>query len=234
MSDRRTSTRPAGAKASRSGRGSRARGEQTRAKILEGVVRVIARDGVGGVTHRAVAAESNVNLSLTTYYFVDRYDLVASAFEVFVVQGRVELDRHWARAFEHIAAILAKGRSKAARVRLRDYVADQIVRYVRGKLADAPLGVALEQHIFTEALVDERLTELGAAHRAHLLEPMRKLCELGGSDQPAVDADLLLGTILRLEYESLLLPAGKPDARRMRASLGRLLGFIFAVDRDRR
>ena len=39
-------------------RGTRPRGEQTRQKILEATLRVIARDGVRGTTHRAVAREA--------------------------------------------------------------------------------------------------------------------------------------------------------------------------------
>jgi DNA-binding transcriptional regulator YbjK len=213
----------------RSQRASRERGERMRARILEAVVRIIARDGVRGVTHRAVAAEAGVSLSLTTYYFVDRYDLVASAFAVFVGRGRDDLERRWQRAFERIDALLAAGDDPAPRARLRDYVAKEMADYAYRKIVDAPLGLAVEQHIFSEVLVDPRLAELADLHRGQLLTPLVELCRKFGSDDAELDADLLLGTILRLEYDSLLVPREAVDRRRLRASLARLLGWILRV-----
>ena len=60
-------------------RARRARGEQTRLKILDAVLKVIAREGTRGVTHRSVAAEAGVQLSLTTYYFSDIGALIREA-----------------------------------------------------------------------------------------------------------------------------------------------------------
>ena len=210
-------------------RASRERGERTRAKIVEAVERVIARDGVRGVTHRAVAAEAGVNLSLTTYYFVDRYDLVATAFAVFVGYGTEELEQHWARAFRHVERLLDQGGGRAGRAKLRDYVTDQVVDYVHRKIVEAPLGLAVEQHIFSEALLDPRLMDLATEHRRKLLAPLVKLCQMFGSDEARLDADLLFGTILRLEYEALLVPADEVDRRHIRASIRRVLGWILKL-----
>ena len=52
----------------------RAKGEQTRNKILEAAIEVIAKLGVKGTTHRAVALQADTQLSLTTYYFKDIKD----------------------------------------------------------------------------------------------------------------------------------------------------------------
>jgi DNA-binding transcriptional regulator YbjK len=41
-------------------RGTRTRGGQTRQKILDATLRVIAREGVRGTTHRAIASEADV------------------------------------------------------------------------------------------------------------------------------------------------------------------------------
>ena len=58
-----------GRKASRHG------SEQRRQLILDAAMRIVIRDGVRGVRHRAVAAEAGVPLSATTYYFKDIDDL---------------------------------------------------------------------------------------------------------------------------------------------------------------
>lgn len=59
------SVRYQGRKASRQG------SEQRRQAILDAAMRLIVRDGVRAVRHRAVAAEAQVPLSATTYYFKD-------------------------------------------------------------------------------------------------------------------------------------------------------------------
>ncbi len=55
--------------------------EDKRARILEGVMRVLARDGLAGVTMRAVATEAGVALGLLNYHFEDKDSLVAAALE---------------------------------------------------------------------------------------------------------------------------------------------------------
>ena len=67
-----------GRKASRQG------SEQRRQAILDAALRIIVRDGVRAVRHRAVAAEADVPLSATTYYFKDINDLITDTFALFV------------------------------------------------------------------------------------------------------------------------------------------------------
>ncbi|PWJ53853.1 transcriptional regulator, TetR family [Quadrisphaera granulorum] len=57
----------------------RARGLARRTLLLEAAVRVVSAKGVGGVTHRAVAAEAGVPASSTTYFFESLDDLIGEA-----------------------------------------------------------------------------------------------------------------------------------------------------------
>jgi len=50
--------------------------------ILEATLRVIARRGADGATHRAVAAEAGVPLASTTYHFASKDALVHEALEL--------------------------------------------------------------------------------------------------------------------------------------------------------
>jgi DNA-binding transcriptional regulator YbjK len=210
-------------------RGSRSRGEQTRQQILDAVMKVIARDGVRGVTHRAVATEAGVNLSLTTYYFVDRYDLVACAFRAFVDRVHAELEGGWDGVFRHLEKLRQSRRGAAGRAAMRDYVTERIVEYVARKIEENPLGLAVEHHFFFEALLDPRLVDLAAEHRTRLVAPLVRLCEFFGSDDPHLDADLLFGTIIRIEYEALLEPGARSRRRRLRASVRRVVGWIASA-----
>jgi AcrR family transcriptional regulator len=47
-------------------------------------MRIVVRDGVRAVRHRAVAAEAGVPLSATTYYFKDIDDLLTDTFAQYV------------------------------------------------------------------------------------------------------------------------------------------------------
>jgi DNA-binding transcriptional regulator YbjK len=57
------------------------RGEKRRKEIIEAALRLIGREGRGGLTHRAVAKEAGVPLGATTYYFDSREDLLAQTLE---------------------------------------------------------------------------------------------------------------------------------------------------------
>lgn len=55
------------------------KGEARRGALLDAVLRVLARDGAGGITHRSVAKEAQVPLAAATYYFASLDDLYVSA-----------------------------------------------------------------------------------------------------------------------------------------------------------
>jgi|SRR5690606_29690650 len=214
----------------RAHRASRQRGETTRRKLLDATLRVIARDGVRAVTHRAVAREAGLSVSLTTYYFVDLYDLIANAFLGFFQAGRAELDASWQVGFAYLDAVLPGcADNPAMRRRMRDHIARLIGDYVLRKIVEQPTWLAVEHHFFFEALVDERLTELARQHRRRLVEPMLELCRRLGSEEPEIDADLLFGTLTRLEYESLVVPPEQVDEARIRREVRRLIGWIARV-----
>ncbi|GAA2647442.1 TetR/AcrR family transcriptional regulator [Nonomuraea recticatena] len=57
----------------------KARGEKRRAEIIEATLAVVQRDGAAGVTHRTVAKEAGIPVSLSTYYFATIDDLLVAA-----------------------------------------------------------------------------------------------------------------------------------------------------------
>ena len=86
------------------------RREETTTRILDAAERLFARDGLHGVTLRAVAAEAGVDTALVHYYFEDKARLFTSTFgrraEV-VNRMRLEsLDRYEA---EHGEAMTVRG-----------------------------------------------------------------------------------------------------------------------------
>src|ERR1700712_4510695 len=78
-----------GRKASRQG------SEQRRQDILDAAMRIVIRDGVRAVRHRAVATEASVPLSATTYYFKDMDDLLTDAFSQYVERSAAYMAKLW-------------------------------------------------------------------------------------------------------------------------------------------
>ncbi len=64
-----------------------------RDRIAQAALAVVARDGVDGLTHRAVAKEANVPLGSTTYHFADKDELLRSAVELAEATNREALTR---------------------------------------------------------------------------------------------------------------------------------------------
>ncbi|MEV0622988.1 TetR family transcriptional regulator [Nonomuraea sp. NPDC050404] len=73
--------------------GRRARGQKRRAEIIEATLTVVQRDGAAGVTHRTVAKEAGIPVSLSTYYFATLDDLLVAALSS-VAEGYSERVRH--------------------------------------------------------------------------------------------------------------------------------------------
>lgn len=214
-------------------RGVRRRGERTRQEILDATLRVIARDGVRRVTHRAVAQEAGVNLSLTTYYFIDLSDMICRAFERFVDIGYPEVEQRWERVLHELHEMQEKypdWRDTAkGRARVRDLVVDKLVDYIGTKLAERPESAAADQHFFFEALLDPRLAALAEEYRQRLIAPFGHLCKFLGSADPMLDAELLFANYVRFEYEALTASgAGRLDADWARKALARMLDWILA------
>lgn len=208
-------------------RGTRPRGEQTRGKILDATLRVIGRDGVRGTTHRAIAKEAGVQLSLTTYYFKDLNELLSLAFRSFMDRDYGEMTEQWNRAFRYLDQFSADDLAREeTRQRVIDYCTKRVVDHIRHGLTEYPEGLAVEHHFFYEALNDPRLTELSALHRRRLLEPMIRFCEYFNVEDPETDADLLFGTITRLEYEALPAAPDNIDYKSIRNAIRRIVGWI--------
>jgi len=212
-------------------RGTRKRGEQTRQKILDASLQVIAREGVRGTTHRAIAKQAGVQLSLTTYYFKDLNELISLAFTSFMERDYGEQADQWKRAFNYLDQFSADDLASAeTRQRIIDYCTKRVIDHVRYGLHEHPEGLAVEHHFFYEALSDPRLEALSKLHRKRQLQPMVQFCEYFNSTDPETDARLLFGTITRLEYQALPTAPDNVDYKSIRNEIRRIVGWIVNTD----
>lgn len=204
----------------------RTKGEQTRSNILEAALRLIATQGHKAVTHRSVAAEAQVNLSLTTYYFKDLKALKAEAFAQYRHQVERDVEETWESVFQYLDGVVAD--SPSERLALRDQLAGMATEYVMNQVTNRPNGLLIEMAFFYDLNLDPALRQSAAELRSRFEAGFTRLCQTLGSDQPQTDAALLLGTLQRLEYMGLAAEdALEPEA--MLAQFTRMIGWIMKV-----
>ena len=201
----------------------RKKGVETRKTLLDAAIAVIARDGLEGFSHRAVAGQAGASLALTTYYFASKQDLIEQAFERFVERGEPGLAYVWDRANETIN----RWREGADREGVIDQLADNAVAFIAQTNKSETDGVAFELAFLYQPRLSPALAGQVRGYRKRILEAAEAFCERCGSAAPAADAELLIGLVLRLEFERLSV-AMRPTRRHMRAQLVRLLDMILA------
>ncbi|MBB6172588.1 DNA-binding transcriptional regulator YbjK [Nocardiopsis mwathae] len=166
--------------------GRRVRGQRRRSEIIAATLRVVERDGVAGVTHRAVAREAGVPASSALYYFATLDDLLVAALteaaDGYVHRMR-ELVGAGQDALDGLAAMVTESAEPAGRIRsLAEYeltllavrrpalrpVARKwidLVAEVAAGYTDDPVAiraaVAVADGLCIEALLEDRALEPG-------------------------------------------------------------------------
>ena len=212
-----------GRKASRQG------SEQRRQEILDAAMRIVVRDGVRAVRHRAVAAEAGVPLSATTYYFKDIDDLLTDTFAQYVERSAAYMAKLWVNNEGLLREMIDRGDgSPAARSRLADEIARLMTDYVHRQLVTRREHLMAEQAFRQEALLNPRLAGLVRSHQQILLQGSCQLFQVLGSREPHQDAKVLTAIIGRMEYQGLLNDA-EPDAEEeMLGILTRYMHLVLA------
>ncbi|MEG1039163.1 MAG: TetR family transcriptional regulator [Pseudomonas sp.] len=213
-----------GRKASRQG------SEQRRQDILDAAMRIVVREGVRGVRHRAVATEAGVPLSATTYYFKDIEDLLTDTFAQYVERSAAYMAKLWEHTEIVLRQLLSQGdQSPQCRARLADEIAKMTADYVQRQLHNRRDFLMAEQAFRQEALLCPRLAELVKLHEQILLRGAGQMLQVLGSRQPQQDALVLTAIIEQMEYQGLLEDANAQADGQMLAMLTRYLHLVLAA-----
>ncbi|MFZ5842379.1 MAG: TetR/AcrR family transcriptional regulator [Pseudomonadota bacterium] len=197
-------------------------GKARREQILAATLRVIAREGVRAVRHRAVAKEAGVPLSATTYYFRDIHELIAEAFHSFAEQGRAETG-HMTQAMEAALARLADGsQATGSKESLVATVTAILLSHIDNQVK-AEEHRLIENAFRHEALRDPPLAEALQKNNQLTLKAAEQLLAAAGSDEPETDAELLFAIVLHLEYSRLL----AHDSLEQRQKTARMVRRLF-------
>lgn len=211
---------------------SRAGSEQRRKLILEAALRIVVREGVRGIRHRAVAKEADVPLAATTYYFKDIQELINDTFTLYAEQALEVVNQFSMKLYEPMEA--AGGKSLAEALNsvngpsslvniiveaMSDYVADQVIKHRDALIA--------EQAFRYEAILNKNLHKLGEVHKQALMRKIIDLLTLIKSPHPEEDAAIVLAVINRVEYEGLLVEPEELDKDKIQRILRRQLELMF-------
>lgn len=211
---------------------SRANSEQRRRTILEAALRIVVRDGVRGVRHRAVAKEANVPLSATTYYFKDITDLITDTFTLFVEMGAQKFKAYWEESDSMLKMAIKE--FKPSDVTSRQVFAERIsalaIEYVLIQLREHHDYLIAERAFQQECLRNENLRPIAFSHQKFFLDSLEAFFAKIGSSHPDIDAELFGSIILHVEYQGLVLGFEGKKADRLRIILKRQIELMLGID----
>ena len=193
------------------------KGEERREAILRGTLRVIGAHGADAVTHRAVAAEAGVPLSATTYYFGSKEQLLQQSLLLAALEETERIER----------VVLDLAPRSLSVGEWADAVAGVVGTSVR---EDPATQVALFELGLESTRTPALRAELADWQTAHL-----RLAEMGcravGSDEPALDATLVVAAIAGLMLQQLASDAPDFEEAVLRPALERLFERIASGER---
>lgn len=187
--------------------------EDKRKAVLEATLRVLAREGPRGITHRAIAKEAGTSLRATTYYFDSREHLLTEAL------------RHYAQTavarFDNLAFELPNSPADAI-----DGASLLLAQTVMSDLLDDRAGLVAEYELVLEIGRNPSLEPAYRAWQAKLEETLEGYASFLGSESPVDDARLVLATLRGLELEALSRPGQAPDLEELQRLFRRLLSAL--------
>jgi AcrR family transcriptional regulator len=180
---------------------------ERRAQILDAALTVLARDGISGVSMRAVAREADLSLGLANYHFDDKQGLIAAALE---------------RIADADAAMVAPDPAADAEQNLR--------RALHLVAADEFLGLdylALRLQLWSLAGVDPEFAAINRRAQTAYLDGLTDLLAAARPDLTPDEVRRRAEDILVVQNGVWLTSVLIPDAATMRRAVARTEAIAF-------
>ncbi|MDT5168186.1 MAG: TetR/AcrR family transcriptional regulator, regulator of biofilm formation and stress response [Mycobacterium sp.] len=200
--------------ASQRSTGITARGAQRRIEIIDAAIAVMAQVGLAGLSMRVVANQAQIPLGALSYYFDDKSDLIAQAFQ--------QLSD---REIERVVRTAERLQPTMSAEQLADLVADMII----DGFTSPPGAIVTRYELVTEASRDERLRPMFEAWYAAMVPALSRLFRDLGSHQPELDSRTVMAVMAGLEIDNIYRPLGPVDKRRIRATLRHAFRAVIAL-----
>jgi DNA-binding transcriptional regulator YbjK len=208
----------------------RSKGEQTRLLILQSATEVLAKNGIKGTTHRAIANHANIQLSLTTYYFKDIQELVHQTFTLCSSQITANTSLAWQATIDLLSDVNKSDLRKVSeKEKLREKLSNMITQQILKRISNSQVELAVQQLLFTEVQISPQLHALAEVHRESLLAPFKRMCKFLNSPAPNIDAEIMLMVFSQLEYRNISLPSEEIAYENIQAMVSRVIGNIMKL-----
>jgi DNA-binding transcriptional regulator YbjK len=194
--------------------GNTARGAQRRIEIIDAAIEVMAQVGLAGLSMRVVANQAQMPLGALSYYFDDKSDLVAQAFQ--------QLSD---REIERVVRTAEQLQPTMSAEQLADLVADMII----DGFASPQGAIVTRYELVTEASRDERLRPMFEAWYVAMVPALSRLFRDRGSRQPELDSRTVMAVMAGLEIDNIYRPLGPVDKRRIRATIRHVFRAVIAL-----
>ncbi|MBB6520920.1 TetR/AcrR family transcriptional regulator [Pseudoteredinibacter isoporae] len=183
------------------------RGEQTRQQILDAALRVLAQQGYRALTHRAIAKEAGVSLSLTTYHFKDLEALLHDAFAYYKHSVLNEFEGRWEALYEeYLLPSLEQARRENDRTALVEMLAKYMTELIESDIAERSEGVAVEMTFHFDLHLEEEQRNFAYELCNRLFPRIHEFYRQMKTKDPETDANLLLDVAHFLRFRRLAVP----------------------------
>ena len=177
-----------------------AKSDLTKSKILNATLELIAHHGLSYLSHRLIAKQAGVKLSLTSYYFGTLDKLIEAAFDVFDGQARIN-QQQVINQIEDTYIFCQENYEKENVI--AEYI-KQLTKiyadYFESGLKSRQMALCIENHFIHELNFGEAIANKVKAFNLRLHVMVENLCIRLGSKQPNVDAYIIIGTIRQVEF----------------------------------
>lgn len=208
----------------------RTKGERTREKVLIAAIDVLAEKGIKGTTHRAIANQAQLQLSLTTYYFKDIQELIHQAFKLNSEQILSRSDSVLEQAFTLINSV---DKVSLRKVAVKEQLCQQLSRitanYLHDHIQNQATSLAVEQLLFTEIQVSPQLRQLASQHEQAQLMPFEYLCRFFNKVDPELDAKIMRTVFTQLKYSHLAQCKKSIDVKEIETTTRKIIGWVMGL-----
>ncbi len=209
---------------------SRVSGLERRLLIIKATWRIIIKDGMRGVRHRAVATEAGVPLAATTYYFRNLEDLITAAFTHWAEQASVYSVRFREACDSAISDIdEIKLQDKQVRANLAEKVSELTRVHIVDQIVKRSDDRILELAFQHEALRNDKLKSLVVSQQYAFIKGLKIFHQKIGSKDPEADARISIGVISRLEQEASMLGLDNFDQSCISRTVRRHVFSVFEM-----
>ncbi|MGJ8694283.1 MAG: TetR/AcrR family transcriptional regulator [Thalassotalea sp.] len=208
----------------------RNKGERTRHQILIATIKILAKNGIKGTTHRAIAKEADIQLSLTTYYFKDIEELIHQAI---LLNSEITLYNTAPVWFEVFQLFTHYEKSDLRKIATKQTLADQLTALLTTatieRIEKHSDELSVEQIMFSHTHITPALKVIAKKHKEVLLEPYIKLCGYFNKKTARLDAEILFTQIKQLEYRLLTEPLNNNSESSVHPLISRVISLVLKL-----